>query len=424
MAITLAQLMNGIKQAESSGRYNIVNPIGAVGAYQIMKANIPEWTKQALGHSMTWQQFRDSPSAQDKVAEFKIGGFFKKYGAEGAAAMWLSGQPDPNHVASDGSITVRQYVDKVIKLGGGTPSKNTTSAGVPGMAAMTPDETAESYGFVQGLFNSNPELKKLFDQAVKGQWTAQKFQASLRDTKWFKTHSQTERDFITLQFGDPATANQKLKQARDQAITAAAAMGIKISPAINNQITAAAYNIAAKGWTDGELKNYLGQYVVFKPGAHPGGQAGQDLDTLQQFSYQMGIKNSDSWYQTQLQNIERGASTLEDAQQALRKQAQTLFPTWSKQIEGGQTVQDLASPYMQSMATILEVNPGSLNLFDPTIKKALQYKDPKTGANTAQPIWSFENTLRNDARWKQTKNAQDSVMQNAHQVLSDFGLVF
>ena len=116
--------------------------------------------------------------------------------------------------------------------------------------------------------------------------------------------------------------------------------------------------------------------------------------------------------------------TVQDAQNAIKKQAQAMFPAWTKQLDAGQTVADLASPYMQSMAQILEVNPGSVNLFDPTIKKALQYKDPKTGATTSQPLWSFENTLRNDPRWKQTKNAQDSVMQNAHQVLSDFGLVY
>jgi len=427
MALTFEQFKAGIRQVESGGNYSVVNSVGAVGAYQVMKSNIPSWTKQALGYSMTWQQFRDSPAAQDKVADKILGGFFNKYGAEGAASMWFSGQPNPNSSASDGGNTVRQYVDKVMSASGGQPSTGgSTSTGTNTQKAtsMTPAETAESYGYVQGLFNSSPELKGLFDKAVKGQWTAQKFQASLRDTTWFKTHSQSERDFLTLQFGDPATASAKYKQAVTQAWQAAATMGIKVSTAMNSKISAAAYNIVAKGWSSDDLKNYLGQYVQFSPTNHPGGQAGQDIDTLQQYSYNMGIKNSDSWYQTQLRNIERGTSSVEDAQNAIRKQAESMFPTWTKQLEAGQTVSDLASPYMQSMSQILEVAPGSINVFDPTIKKALQFKDPKTGQTSAQPIWDFENTLREDPRWKQTKNAQDSVMQNAHQVLSDFGLAY
>lgn len=288
------------------------------------------------------------------------------------------------------------------------------------MANPTAAETAEEYGFVQSLFNANPELKKLFGQAVKAGWTSQKFQAALRDTKWFKSHSQSERDYLTLQYGDPATAKLKLQQAVTQARQLAASLGTGVS---SKAISAAAYNIVAKGWTSSDAQYYLGQYVTFKDGG-TGGSAGQALDQLHQFSYSMGIKNSDKWYQDFARNIARGSSTAEDAQAAIRKQAMSLFPQWQKQLEGGQTVADIANPYMQSMSQILEMPAGSINLFDPTIKKALQYKDPKTGQNTAQPIWQFETQLRSDPRWKSTKNAQDSMMQAAHQVLSDFGVKY
>jgi hypothetical protein len=126
VSITLDQLIYGIRMVETSGRkdgYSTVNGIGAVGAYQVMKANIPSWTKEALGHSMTWQQFRDSPSSQDAVARYKLGKTYAKYGPEGAAAVWFSGQPNPNSKASDGGNTVRQYVDKVMKFATGSKPK-------------------------------------------------------------------------------------------------------------------------------------------------------------------------------------------------------------------------------------------------------------------------------------------------------------
>lgn len=285
-------------------------------------------------------------------------------------------------------------------------------------------ETAEEYGFVQSLFNAVPELKNMFNKAVKGQWTPQKFQAELRNSKWWKTHGQNERDYLTLQYGDPATAKLKLAQAITQVKQSAAQMGLPLTAAMSSRLNAAAYNIVAKGWTDTDLKYYLGQFLVFKSGTHIGGEVGQALDQLHQYSYSMGIRDSDGWYTSVARKIAQGTMTVEDAQNALKKSAVGMFPGWQKQIEAGQTVSDLASPYMQSMAQILEINPGSINLFDPTIKKALQYKDPKSGANSSQPIWDFENKLRNDPRWKQTKNAQDSVMQTAHQVLSDFGVVY
>jgi hypothetical protein len=132
MSITLDQLIYGVRMVETSGRsdgYSTVNSIGAVGAYQVMKANIPSWTEEALGKSLTWQQFRDSPSAQDAVARHKLGGYMQQYGPEGAAAMWFSGQPNPGSSASDGGNTVRQYVNKVIKWAtGSTPSSSSSAS--------------------------------------------------------------------------------------------------------------------------------------------------------------------------------------------------------------------------------------------------------------------------------------------------------
>ena len=85
---------------------------------------------------------------------------------------------------------------------------------------------------------------------------------------------------------------------------------------------------------------------------------------------------------------------------------------------------DLAAPYLQTMSQILELPAGSIDLFDKTVKGALQYKDPQSGQNSVKPLWQFENELRSDDRWKATKNAQDSMMQVAHQVLSDFGVKY
>lgn len=130
MSISLDQLLYGVRMVETSGRsdgYSTVNSIGAVGAYQVMKANIPSWTKEALGRSLTWQQFRDSPSSQDAVARYKLGKYYAKYGAEGAASMWFSGQPNPNSTASDGGNTVRQYVNKVVKWATGSSGGKTAA---------------------------------------------------------------------------------------------------------------------------------------------------------------------------------------------------------------------------------------------------------------------------------------------------------
>lgn len=284
-------------------------------------------------------------------------------------------------------------------------------------------EKAEEYGFVLGLINSNSELRKLFDKAVKGKWDPSKFQAELRDTKWFKTHSQTELQYLVKRFGDPATAKEEYNQANIRVKQLGSQLGLTWDAANNKRLATWSYNAVAKGWTDEQLRYEMGKYISFA-GDSWNGQAGEEQEKLHDFAYSMGVQMSGTWYANASKAIVRGASSEQAYQSEIRKQAKALFPQWGKQIDAGQSVADLANPYLSSMSQILELAPGSISLFDPTVKKALQYKDPKTGENGAKPLWQFENDLRSDPRWKQTQNAQNSLMQVTHQVLSDFGLKY
>lgn len=88
-----------IASIESGGNYGIVGPRTktgdrAYGKYQVMGANIPSWTQEALGRRMTPEEFRASPAAQDAVFDFKFGQAIAKYGSpQDAAAVWFSGRP-------------------------------------------------------------------------------------------------------------------------------------------------------------------------------------------------------------------------------------------------------------------------------------------------------------------------------------------
>ena len=128
------------RMQESGGNYSAVNASsGALGAYQVMPANVASWTERALGHSLTPAQFLASPSAQNAVATTILGGYFAKYGAAGAAAMWYSGQPDPN--ASFGDPPVSTYVADVLKIMGGSAaaSAGPTTGGTTGSTTATDD---------------------------------------------------------------------------------------------------------------------------------------------------------------------------------------------------------------------------------------------------------------------------------------------
>lgn len=85
-------------ESRGSGGYSALGPLTngdrAYGAYQVMGANIPSWTKGALGKSLTPQQYLADPRAQDSVFDHYFGKSISKYGnPQDAASVWFTGRP-------------------------------------------------------------------------------------------------------------------------------------------------------------------------------------------------------------------------------------------------------------------------------------------------------------------------------------------
>jgi len=96
-------------------------------------------------------------------------------------------------------------------------------------------------------------------------------------------------------------------------------------------------------------------------------------------------------------------------------QAKTYFPSLSDKIDQGYTVKQLLTPYINTRANILEEDPDMIDI------KSLQSvaKDPKGLMN----LYDYEVSLRNDPKWRFTKNAQDTMGGLANSIAKTFGLV-
>lgn len=87
-----AKFIKAILGQESGRNYKARNASsGAAGAYQIMPGNIPSWSREALGRTVSLNEFMRSPKIQDAIATFKLKQYVKRYGYQGAAAAWYGG---------------------------------------------------------------------------------------------------------------------------------------------------------------------------------------------------------------------------------------------------------------------------------------------------------------------------------------------
>jgi len=142
-----------ISGIESGGRYDAVGPAvkrkdGSVdyayGKYQVMGANIPSWTKQALGVALTPQQFLANNKAQEAVFEDQFARNTAKYGSpQDAASVWFSGKPlaKAGQRADILGTTVPAYVNKFNALYGKQPPvQNAMAAPITGENPMSPPQ--------------------------------------------------------------------------------------------------------------------------------------------------------------------------------------------------------------------------------------------------------------------------------------------
>jgi hypothetical protein len=137
---------SAIASIESGGKYDLLGPVTktgdrAYGKYQVMGANVPEWTKTHLGQAMTPEQFLASPEAQDAVFKGQFGQYSQKYGPEGAAKAWFAGErgmTNPNAKDQLGT-SVQSYADRFSKAYGGLPYQVAGPAtAAPAVAAVSP----------------------------------------------------------------------------------------------------------------------------------------------------------------------------------------------------------------------------------------------------------------------------------------------
>jgi hypothetical protein len=84
-----------------------------------------------------------------------------------------------------------------------------------------------------------------------------------------------------------------------------------------------------------------------------------------------------------------------------------------KLLAEGTDLGTIYAPYKRTMATLLELDPESIDINDTTLQTAIGDKE--------LPIYEFRKLLKKDPRWQYTNNAREEVSSKALRVLRDFG---
>lgn len=321
---------------------------------------------------------------------------------QAASLPQLEQQSTDNSGISLGSSNVSQYITQ-------------------NQPVLSIDQLRSTYPTVAALITAVPELQDIYNQAVSGTWSTDKFIAAIQNSKWWSATSSTARQAFATMKADPATWNQNINNLQAQMQATASQLGVTLTPQQAQQI---AVDAITNGYDQNTavLDQKMADFLKPASGNHFGGQAGSYEDQIRQSMMDLGVFMPETQLDSQIKQIVAGKQSVQGVTAQLRTQASSMYPAYSNQINSGMNLSDISAPYVQRAQQLLEQGPGSVNTQTPLIKSALQYT--QDGTPTAMPMYDFEKQVRQDPRWLSTDNAQDSFMSNAHQVLVNFGFAY
>ena len=209
---------------------------------------------------------------------------------------------------------------------------------------------------------------------------------------------------------------KQIKSSKEAIRISASQLGVTLDDAKINSL--------ANAYARGDINATVLPYEIVRQGEidFTKGAAGNTYGKLRELASAYGIQYSEDWYKNSVASILSGKEAEDTYDVSIKELAKSKYPTLAKQIDAGRNVRDLASPYIESMAQLLEVGSDTITLDDFYINQALTGLDAD-GTPKQKPLWEFQQQLRQDPRWRTTRNAQESMMSASRKVLQDFGLV-
>jgi hypothetical protein len=178
------------------------------------------------------------------------------------------------------------------------------------------------------------------------------------------------------------------------------------------------------GWDNNEILLNMRPFLsgTLESGADVTGTAGGFRDELLQWSRRNGISLDNSAAAKYVANMTLGSQDLDSVKQDIRDTyLKGAYPAWSDRIAAGFDPSEIAAPYRQRMARLLEVDENDISLDDQLLQQAMQGVG-SDGKPSVVPLYSFDRQIKQDDRWQYTENAMDTYAKVGTKLLNMFGL--
>lgn len=305
-----------------------------------------------------------------------------------------------------------------------TLSRTGTGSGGGGTGGAPPVATDEEYRRVLedrfGAFSwltDHPEVGPLLRRAFSEGMSWAAFQSALQGTNWWRSRSESTRKWDAIYATDPGEAARQVNDRRGDLARLASTLGVNLSRERAQMI---AFQSLRFGWGEDDLQRAVLAEAKYR--RRQEGDLGAMATQVKSIAAQYGIGAPDERAFKFAKQILGGQMTIDGIRQRYANQAKALFPAFRDVLDTGATVSDIAAPYVDQAARLLEVGPEQIDLTDPKFQRALTHRG-KDGKAQPLSLGEWSELLMSDERygWEKTNNARDAAYGMVRQLATRFG---
>jgi hypothetical protein len=281
----------------------------------------------------------------------------------------------------------------------------------------------DSYGWIVDLYDSVPALQSVIDKAVAEKWDGTRFVNAIKSTAWYKDKQQSELKYIELKTSQPGEFSAQVQDKQNTIETYAKSLGFTLS---DKQLNTLANQALRFDWSDQELAQYVGTEITRKPkedGQRVGLNQTQVAVNLRSLADKYGINLNGKDLNGYSAQVIKGEMSEQQITDNFRNLAKTLYPSLANQLDSGMTVTDIAQPYQNIAAQILEVDPTTIDISKPKYGKLFDFTPQQNGQARMMSQTEWTKYVRSLPEWKKTDNYRQAYSSMATNLARVFGKV-
>jgi hypothetical protein len=285
------------------------------------------------------------------------------------------------------------------------------------MAISDNDATvAEQLQMILALKATDPDLEKAWQAYLKGDMDG--FRSFVLGSAFYRNNNSIARTRKTAEKNQPGVYAQDLNAYKVKSKKRLIQQGIQWTPGVEKQVEI--------GYQSGMSDDQVDQLII-KSGSMGklGGSTMSSVSALQSFANAYGVGNllNTAYWDTKSAALFAGETTSDDIMNDIKNLSASAYPAYAEGIKNNVSLSALASNVTSSVASLLELDPDTVDFQNPLVKRIMNYINPVTGKQEIMPQWMVEKTVKSSPDWPYTNNARNTIDTLTTKVFSDWGLM-